>query len=72
MWPANAVQALTAETTEDCRRQPQVNPGGASRVSGVIHIPANLAMAKFGAFLGCFAPSRDAILSVLGLLWTLI
>ncbi len=27
MWPANAVQALTAETTEDCRRQPQVSRG---------------------------------------------
>ena len=45
MSTANAAHELTAETTEDRRRRPQVNPGGASRVSGVIHIGAKTILA---------------------------
>ena len=41
------------ETSEDCQRQPQLNPGGASRVSGVIHIGANMATAIKRASAAC-------------------
>ena len=56
---------------------PGSNPGGASRVSGVIHIRGSMATAIKGPqrraetpFLGFDLASRDQGLQLLGLLWT--
>jgi hypothetical protein len=46
MLPANAAHEPTAETSGDCRRQPELNPAGASRVSGLIQNCSGQILAK--------------------------